>query len=379
MNLFINSLKKYAILSKVAYCKFDEIDKKSNNFDKEYRKIIQKELDTFRTNDEEYFSDILCDNVISDFKLIDFSNSLVNIALFKDNQNQNILSIKGTDKLIDNIINYEILTNKLPSYCSKIVEFFNEIILKNIPKDEKIIITGHSLGGYLAQILAILYPEKIDRLYTFNAPGIFQGEYMKTFRQIISIINSINIDAKSSKSTKSTDNSVNFIDIIFQAAFKGISDNSKYEEDIKTLKALLNNGNNNEVLPLDRVFHIKTCSSFDDKDKLFKNIIQDFGDRIRGSNIYVNIGHLNYKNPIKNIIGTHSIDSCYAALEFCSFLLKNNHKLDNVIDEKTFYINPYNNNLYQNDYILKSISEDLQNGKIYEPLVYMNQNTRNKF
>ncbi len=43
----------------------------------------------------------------------------------------------------------------------------------------KVVITGHSLGGALSQIVAVNNPEKVDRVVTFQAPGIAGSEVQK--------------------------------------------------------------------------------------------------------------------------------------------------------------------------------------------------------
>ena len=47
--------------------------------------------------------------------------------------------------------------------------------LGEIPPDAKINVTGHSLGGHLALILARLDPNHINEVYTYNAPGFDTG------------------------------------------------------------------------------------------------------------------------------------------------------------------------------------------------------------
>ncbi len=59
----------------------------------------------------------------------------------------------------------------------------NEIkprIYNQLTKDyEKIAIVGHSLGGYLAQLFALSYHSLVDKVYTFNTPGVFNDKVKK--------------------------------------------------------------------------------------------------------------------------------------------------------------------------------------------------------
>jgi len=56
----------------------------------------------------------------------------------------------------------------VPSYTAKGLEL--------IGPNEKIIVTGHSLGGHLAAFAARLFPSVVSEAYTYNAPG-FDPEY----------------------------------------------------------------------------------------------------------------------------------------------------------------------------------------------------------
>lgn len=50
-----------------------------------------------------------------------------------------------------------------------LITFF-ERNLKDLPKDRKVNITGHSLGGALTQIASVMYAERVNESYTFNSP-----------------------------------------------------------------------------------------------------------------------------------------------------------------------------------------------------------------
>ncbi|EKD44478.1 MAG: Lipase family protein [uncultured bacterium (gcode 4)] len=51
-----------------------------------------------------------------------------------------------------------------------LITFF-ERNLKDLPKDQKVSITGHSLWGALTQIASVMYAERVGESYTFNSPG----------------------------------------------------------------------------------------------------------------------------------------------------------------------------------------------------------------
>lgn len=119
-----------------------------------------------------------------DFSGFGFSATLFERTVVINNVStvEKILSIRGTDDLADSLIdavNIGILgsENLNPQYgeLKRYVDFLFSSILQ--PND-KLIVTGHSLGGFLAQGLAAdsAYASRIDKVYTYNAPG-FGGPF----------------------------------------------------------------------------------------------------------------------------------------------------------------------------------------------------------
>ncbi|WP_245945929.1 lipase family protein, partial [Helicobacter didelphidarum] len=53
-----------------------------------------------------------------------------------------------------------------------------------------VIVTGHSLGGFLAQSFALTYPNRIKEVYTYNAPGMggIVASALVIFLRVIRII-----------------------------------------------------------------------------------------------------------------------------------------------------------------------------------------------
>lgn len=60
----------------------------------------------------------------------------------------------------------------IPMQCYFLVKFYEEQVRKQIG-DIKLVVVGHSLGGYLAQSFCFMYPNRVAELYTFNSPGLY--------------------------------------------------------------------------------------------------------------------------------------------------------------------------------------------------------------
>lgn len=358
---FINDLNKYAVLSRFPYY---YAEKNNDNSQSSFNKIEKKN-----------FFNNYCNKYSNDFLLLESYNLSFGAVCFRNLSNQLVLSIRGTDKFLDILADIDIFNNDLSIHCIELIKFFNEKVAKLVFGDEKIIIIGHSLGGYLAQILVLLYPNKFDKLYTYNAPGVFQDKITENIIKFIQFLCNFGFSK-----IRYINKTFIFLSSVYKVSKIVLKNTTKreYQQDLNKLLDILQNDKcfNTEFIPASNVFHIKTCTSFDDKEYLIKNIIQNFGDNIKGSRIYLNIGSVKNINPIKKvkqIISTHSIDTCIVSLEFCKYLLKNNYKIDDIINNEVFYINPYNNDILDDEKI-KNIALDLQSDDFYKALEYIMQN-----
>ncbi|RDU61439.1 hypothetical protein CQA53_10120 [Helicobacter didelphidarum] len=100
-------------------------------------------------------------------------------TLFLDkNTKDYILAFRGTEgsfggiNKINNAIrdfytDFLLATNEIPNQYFTLVDFFEHTI-SNIISNNKLIIVGHSLGGHLAQVFCINYPNVIKELYTYT-------------------------------------------------------------------------------------------------------------------------------------------------------------------------------------------------------------------
>jgi len=84
-----------------------------------------------------------------------------------------------------------------------------------IGPDDKITVTGHSLGGHLAAMAARLFPDTVEAAYVYNAPG-FDSEYSTEIAVGLSLLTGPNLVTLASllltpKELKLTDEFINFM------------------------------------------------------------------------------------------------------------------------------------------------------------------------
>ena len=80
-----------------------------------------------------------------------------------------VIAYRGTDSLFDTTIDdLQIAVGSIPSQTAGAINYYDTIV-KNLSENGSISVTGHSLGGALAQLVAAITG---DDAYTFNAPGM---------------------------------------------------------------------------------------------------------------------------------------------------------------------------------------------------------------
>ncbi len=113
------------------------------------------------------------------------------------------LAIRGTDDAADFLIDAVSVgilgsENLNPQYgkLKDYVDFLLDLDNGFLTATDKLIVTGHSLGGFLAQGLAAdsAYASRIDKVYTYNAPGF--GGAAGTILEALGVTNPL-IDAAS--------------------------------------------------------------------------------------------------------------------------------------------------------------------------------------
>ncbi|RDU59870.1 hypothetical protein CQA53_11210, partial [Helicobacter didelphidarum] len=108
-----------------------------------------------------------------------------------------ILAFRGTEMGSDKIKamlkdfyeDFLLGTNQIPEQYFDLIHFVETEIKPRIYDTSsqsypKMMIVGHSLGGFLAQMCALSYDELVNEVYTYNAPGIFNDETKKIWDDI---------------------------------------------------------------------------------------------------------------------------------------------------------------------------------------------------
>lgn len=90
------------------------------------------------------------------------------VTAFKDKENNIVMAIRGSDDVNDMISDHQMLEKaELPEQFANADAFYQK--LKDENPNSKIMVTGHSLGGSLSQLVAAKHPETFA--LAFNPPG----------------------------------------------------------------------------------------------------------------------------------------------------------------------------------------------------------------
>ncbi|PHQ88409.1 MAG: hypothetical protein COB42_08935, partial [Sulfurimonas sp.] len=93
----------------------------------------------------------------------------------KDN-NKYVMSIRGTEltSLADIYSDILLIKNGVAYDQTNDLSLFYETLISNnvLSSTDNLDVTGHSLGGVLAQVFSATNPDVVNNTYTYNAPGI---------------------------------------------------------------------------------------------------------------------------------------------------------------------------------------------------------------
>ncbi|WP_149726138.1 Mbeg1-like protein, partial [Campylobacter concisus] len=257
-------------------------------------------------------------------------------TLFEDTKDNSkkILTFRGTEITPGDLIaDMELTINEIPTQVNSLINFFLDNVIPILKEDEKINICGHSLGGFLTQACAFIFPEYIDEIYTFNSPGLLSKIKREEDYTTETISDALFIGDTALNEPHLLDKAKNIINIK-QKLYTNISLGYK---DHTYLPAPLNFNN---------IYHMKTDNdSLAFNNKLYENAIQDLGLDINGNEVLINIGNVDAIPKTDISISSHFLTYTATTLYFFSYLLKekdNDEKTKNVSLKGTFlYLNEF--------------------------------------
>ena len=262
-------------------------------------------------------------------------------TLFEDTKDNDkrILVFRGTEMNLteepaDIWADIMLASGHVPTQVNSLINFFLDNVIPILKENEKINICGHSLGGFLTQACAFIFPEYIDEIYTFNSPGLLSKIKREEDYTTETISDALFIGDTALNEPHLLDKAKNIINIK-QKLYTNISLGYK---DHTYLPAPLNFNN---------IYHMKTDNdSLAFNNKLYENAIQDLGVDINGNEVLINIGNVDAILKTNVSISSHFLTYTAATLYFFSYLL---NEKDN--DEKTNNVSLKGTLLYLNEFM----------------------------
>ena len=291
----------------------DNLSKRTKNFTSRFRLLKHQK------NDNEGFSATLFeDTKDNDKRILVFRGTEMNL----------------TEEPADIWADIMLASGHIPTQVNSLINFFLDNVIPILKEDEKINICGHSLGGFLTQACAFIFPEYIDEIYTFNSPGLLSKIKREEDYTTETISDALFIGDTALNEPHLLDKAKNIINIK-QKLYTNISLGYK---DHTYLPAPLNFNN---------IYHAKTDNdSLAFNNKLYENAIQDLGLDINGNEVLINIGNVDAIPKTDISISSHFLTYTAATLYFFSYLLE---QKDN--DEKTKNVSLKGTLLYLNDFM----------------------------
>ena len=298
-------------------------------------------------------------------------------TLFEDTKDNDkrILVFRGTEMNLteepaDIWADIMLASGHVPTQVNSLINFFLDNVIPILKEDEKINICGHSLGGFLTQACAFIFPEYIDEIYTFNSPGLLSKIKREEDYITETISDALFIGDTALNEPHLLDKAKNIINIK-QKLYTNISLGYK---DHTYLPAPLNFNN---------IYHVKTDNdSLAFNNKLYENAIQDLGVDINGNEVLVNIGNVDAILKTDISISSHFLTYTATTLYFFSYLLKekdNDEKTKNVSLKGTFlYLNEFMEQNYKLIFDLdtnlsmqyNSVNFNMDNKATISPITY---------
>ena len=298
-------------------------------------------------------------------------------TLFEDTKDNDkrILVFRGTEMNLteepaDIWADIMLASGHVPTQVNSLINFFLNNVIPILKENEKINICGHSLGGFLTQACAFIFPEYIDEIYTFNSPGLLSKIKREEDYTTETISDALFIGDTALNEPHLLDKAKNIINIK-QKLYTNISLGYK---DHTYLPVPLNVNN---------IYHMKTDNdSLAFNNKLYENAIQDLGVDINGNEVLINIGNVDAILKTDISISSHFLTYTAATLYFFSYLLNekdNDEKTKNVSLKGTFlYLNEFMEQNYKLIFDLdtnlsmqyNSVNFNMDNKATISPITY---------
>lgn len=276
-------------------------------------------------------------------------------TLFCYKNREYILAIRGTEgtffDLKDLFADWELVADLYVAQYVDLLLFYEKEV-KKYAEVNKLIVTGHSLGGALFQYFTITFHRNsvnniVKETYTFNSPGIDSSLFKSLLEKIydggyqqfnISQITAVKGIKASLNLATSSENALE--------AIKSYSSISSY------LSNMIQNSN---IIPTlntyEYVYHIESCVGLSSTQHwLFENTTQHLNFDINGIYLFININMLfayTHKG-ILHMFNSHGIEHTVSTLYFYNFIIAENqqyfntsniHKVINQLNEFPFKCN----------------------------------------
>lgn len=366
MNVTISRLKKYAECANACYALFDKEEFfQSYNFDKVTIKNIDN-MSAFFVNTMQDFQNklynIYGNQLALDFRFRGFPKEITDLhikqikatpngqavflkqtenfleryeikahqpdtdrgfssTLFYDKvDDEYILAMRGTEGTFfekeDFYADSKLFFKRVVTQYDDMMKFY-EYKVKHIVGNNKLIVTGHSLGGALSQYFTISFHDDttgenpvVQETYTFNSPGI-DVQAIKIFGTYIQNpylpINNLSLF------------------LILKDLYTQIYDNITRDENIAVyFNRMMENNLKLDSISTDKyVYHIESCIGLSaTKEWLMDNTTQHLGMDINGQYLSVN-------NNMDNSMDAHGIEHTIATLYFYDYLIKQSNNSNN--------------------------------------------------
>ncbi|MCE3047824.1 alpha/beta fold hydrolase [Helicobacter kayseriensis] len=249
-------------------------------------------------------------------------------TLFKDHENNNelILVCRGTEYTKEDFqTDIALAQGDIPLQCYDLARFYEEKVKHHLREEEKLLLIGHSLGGYLAQSFCLMYPHKVKELYTFNSPGVL-NDWSKKFVKgdESSKIESSQWLLRWLEEKLSIASKLNTISLTFNLYHNTAipKELEKYEFLIQKINDHLSiTRNNPDFIPPPlkdaNILHIETTNTLDTQEHLktwlIENTTQHLGKDIKGDYLFLYVS--------EEGLDSHYLNCTLQTLSFYEYLL----------------------------------------------------------